>query len=200
MEKQKREFEISRPRLRLGSTSSSTCSSSFTIGSDDLVSIGLTNVEDNKFQQQLPPHPAQLQRRETFPPINKNAASLLINDSIELNVGGTVYTTTGWVLAREHTSWLANNLESMTLLDRRGRYFIDRDGDLFRHVLEYLGTGEIRISKDFPDIESLRKEASFYGLKTMKRMLDKHLISQDNWAPLCLRSVFLLGKRYCRLD
>ncbi|XP_066929527.1 BTB/POZ domain-containing protein KCTD16-like [Clytia hemisphaerica] len=182
MEKQKREFEITRPRLRLGSTSSSTCSSSLTIGSDDLVTIGLTSVEDNKFHQQLPTH-APLQRRETFPPINTNAASLLISDSIELNVGGTVYTTTGWILAREHTSWLAKNLESMAMLDRRGRYFIDRDGGLFRYILEYLGTGEIRISKNFPDIESLRKEATFYGLKIMKRMLDKHLINQDNWDP-----------------
>lgn len=87
--------------------------------------------------------------------------------------------TSGWILAREHTSWLATSLDTKAVLDRRGRYFIDRDGELFRHVLEYLRTGQIRISKDFLDLEALKKEATFYGLKVFRRMLDHTTEKED---------------------
>lgn len=152
--------------------------------SDDLGAIGLKNF--NEFSPQLPTNREHrttrdlAQRRDTFPPVKQiPSASLLISDSIELNVGGIIYVTSGWILAREHTSWLATSLDTTALLDRRGRYFIDRDGDLFRFVLDYLRSGLIQIPKDFPDLELLRNEATFYGLKIMKRLLDHIQQSED---------------------
>ena len=173
-----------RTRIQASSCSESTCSSTMTLTSDDLGAIGLKNFDE--FSPLLPKNREHyttrrdiVHRRDTFPPIKHTpSASLLISDSIELNVGGVIYVTSGWILAREHTSWLATSLDTRAILDRRGRFFIDRDGDLFRFVLDYLQTGLIQIPKDYPNLELLRNEASFYGLKIMKRLL-KHIGDRD---------------------
>ena len=103
-----------------------------------------------------------------------------LSQLIELNVGGQVYTTTFGTLQREGTSKLArlvqnngesnssnsatgseqgpsgkegNNEDLPVSHDRNGRIFIDRDGDLFRLVLDYLRNGVIS-----PNISQFDKE------------------------------------------
>jgi len=169
----KKLFEARAGLSRAGSFSGSEQSSDIGASGHHSHNVDISSIAFQNESFQIPP--SQIQRRGTFLPIRStnSSRSLLDNDSIELNVGGTLYTTSGWILAREQTSWLTTNLELMTTVDRRGRYFIDRDGEMFNHVLTYLRTGELHIPKDFTHLEWLSREADFYGLKVMKCMLDK---------------------------
>lgn len=87
-------------------------------------------------------------------------------DVVELNVGGVAYTTSLASLTRVPGSLLANifNGKSAPVQDVRGRYFIDRDGILFRYILEFLRDGELRLPEHFQERERLQGEARFYGL------------------------------------
>ena len=59
---------------------------------------------------------------------------------IELNVGGTYFTTRLSTLTKDKDSMLAAMFSGRHRVeqDSLGRYFIDRDGKLFHHVLTYL--------------------------------------------------------------
>ena len=43
-------------------------------------------------------------------------------------------------------------------------YFIDRDGALFRHVLNYLRAGELALPEDFAEHDQLLDEARYYDI------------------------------------
>lgn len=46
--------------------------------------------------------------------------------------------------------------------DAQGRYFIDRDGALFRYVIDYLRCGQLVLPESFRERSRLRHEAEFY--------------------------------------
>lgn len=89
---------------------------------------------------------------------------------LELNVGGVLYTTTAQTLAP-----LLPKLEDPSALrDSKGRLFLDRDGVLFRYVLDYLRSGSIVLPDCFREKERLRREALHYGLQPMADSLAVH--------------------------
>ena len=59
---------------------------------------------------------------------------------IDLNVGGTFYSTTLDTLRSDPDSMLCAMFSGRVgvLKDKDSRYFIDRDGNLFRHILNFL--------------------------------------------------------------
>ncbi len=59
---------------------------------------------------------------------------------VNLNVGGKVYTTTVATLRTFPNSVLAKMVAGTCAVrvDDKGNYFIDRDGELFRYVLNFL--------------------------------------------------------------
>ena len=48
--------------------------------------------------------------------------------------------------------------------DTRGNYFIDRDGELFRHVLNYMRTSQLCLPESFEEFDQLSIEADFYQI------------------------------------
>ena len=54
---------------------------------------------------------------------------------------------------------------AVTLDKKTNCYFIDRDGELFRYVLQFLRDGNLSISDDFNEWEQLEKEALYWDLK-----------------------------------
>lgn len=87
-------------------------------------------------------------------------------DIIELNVGGRYFATyRNTLVAQENTL-----LEAMfsgrhpMKVDKKGRYFIDRNGDLFQIVLDYLRTGKLIWPSDPQQKEQLKLELIYYGL------------------------------------
>ncbi|KAK6173607.1 BTB/POZ domain-containing protein KCTD16 [Patella vulgata] len=98
------------------------------------------------------------------------------SEILELNVGGVFYTTTLDTLCKEPTGLLAQTFspESSTnnlLRDSKGKYFIDRDGVLFRYVLDYLRNLKIVLPENFQEKERLKLEAEYFQLPEMLKGL-----------------------------
>ncbi|XP_059819234.1 BTB/POZ domain-containing protein KCTD14-like [Hypanus sabinus] len=91
---------------------------------------------------------------------------------INLNVGGQVYTTTLSTLTRFPGSKLAEMFHGRTRLplDRKGRYFIDRNGTYFKYILEFLRTR--KPPSHFA--QGLYQEALFYGIEPLVKSLEEH--------------------------
>lgn len=121
---------------------------------------------------------------------------------VELNVGGTYYTTTSDTLMKRPNSVLARLVAAsvqpvanggttgnratktttadgvrsslVPLRDRRGRLFIDRDGLLFRYVLDYMRTGSLAVLPvGFAERRRLLAEAQHFRLDDMVDALQR---------------------------
>ncbi|XP_061541779.1 BTB/POZ domain-containing protein KCTD16-like [Phycodurus eques] len=99
------------------------------------------------------------------------------SDVIELNVGGQVYYTRHATLTAFPNSLLgklfSNKKGSCNDLSRdfRGRYFIDRDGFLFRYVLDYLRDKQVVLPDHFPERGRLKREAEYFQLPDLAKLL-----------------------------
>ncbi|KAK6636627.1 hypothetical protein RUM43_010289 [Polyplax serrata] len=95
---------------------------------------------------------------ETFPPV------------VELNVGGVFYTTSLTTLRKVPNSLLAGMFSGRTdppPKDVKGKYFLDRDGVLFRYVLDYLRNQTLVLPESFRERGRLVQEATYFGLPQM---------------------------------
>ncbi|XP_067852327.1 BTB/POZ domain-containing protein KCTD16-like isoform X2 [Heptranchias perlo] len=97
---------------------------------------------------------------------------------VELNVGGQVYFTRLSTLTSLPNSVLGkmfshkrNSGGPDLARDNRGRFFIDRDGFLFRYILDYLRDRAVVLPELFPEKMRLRREAEFFQLPDLVRML-----------------------------
>lgn len=99
------------------------------------------------------------------------------SDVVELNVGGQVYYTRYGTLTGFPNSLLgklfSNSKGSSNDLPRdfRGRYFIDRDGFLFRYVLDYLRDQQVVLPDHFPERGRLKREAEYFQLPDLVKLL-----------------------------
>lgn len=96
---------------------------------------------------------------------------------VHLNVGGSNFTTSLATLQGQRFGMEADTggcmLTAMfsgrmpTRLDGDGRFFIDRDGRHFHHILNYLRDGKFPRSLTPADRLELEREASFFGLEAL---------------------------------
>lgn len=93
---------------------------------------------------------------------------------VTLNVGGHLYTTSLSTLQRYPDSMLGAMFRGdfPTTRDSQGNYFIDRDGTLFRYILNFLRTSELTLPMDFTETDLLRKEADFYQIEPLIQCLN----------------------------
>lgn len=132
---------------------------------------------------------------------NHEASSL-----IELNVGGIHYTTTLKTLQSDPESKLVSQLNSLTLgnsssgssplpKDAKGRVFIDRDGVLFRYILDYLRDGAVVLPEGFREGERLKQEALHFGLSGLvKCVAESREIRRSGCITVGYRGSFQFGK------
>uniref|UniRef100_A0A672GX77 Potassium channel tetramerization domain containing 21 n=1 Tax=Salarias fasciatus TaxID=181472 RepID=A0A672GX77_SALFA len=108
-----------------------------------------------------------------------------VRDPVSLNVGGQVYTTTLDTLTRYRDSMLGAMFTGQipALRDRRGNVFIDRDGNVFRHILNFLRSGALDLPRGFKELALLRREADFFQI----RPLVEELAHLEAAGPLSLR-------------
>jgi hypothetical protein len=105
-----------------------------------------------------------------------------LNEIIELNVGGSQYTTSRTTIMSCPDSMLARMISGFiqTATDSNGRIFIDRDGPLFRHILNYLRDKRLNLPDNFSEYAQLRQEADFYRIETIISDLDSVFASKLN--------------------
>lgn len=120
-----------------------------------------------------------------------------MSELVELNVGGVHYTTTLSTLTQEKSSLLNEIFSNKdTLLkDAKGRYFLDRDGVLFRFILDYLRDKQLSLPDGFREKQRLQKEAEHFKLNGL---LDCINAEREARPPGCItigyRGSFQFGK------
>lgn len=96
-------------------------------------------------------------------------------DVVELNVGGQVYVTRLETLTAVPNSLLwarfTQGGPGDLPKDGKGRFFFDRDGFLFRYILDYLRDSELFLPEFFKERRRLQKEADFFQLPELSRRL-----------------------------
>lgn len=108
---------------------------------------------------------------------NHQSQSQNNNEIIELNVGGCSYTTSRTTIDSYPHSMLVNLISNglgrvPTAIDTKKRIFIDRDGPLFRHILNFLRDKRLSLPENFAEHSQLRQEADFYGIEPIVTYLD----------------------------
>ncbi|XP_041052023.1 BTB/POZ domain-containing protein KCTD8-like isoform X3 [Carcharodon carcharias] len=120
--------------------------------------------------------------RDSVLPISEMSSSF--PEVVELNVGGQVYVTKHDTLLSVSDSLLANlfskNNDKVLPRDNRGRYFLDRDGFLFRYILDYLRDKQLVLPDHFPEKERLLREAEHFQLSELVRFLTPKVIKQSS--------------------
>jgi len=98
-----------------------------------------------------------------------------MSELIRLNVGGERYTTTRATLTRYPRSMLGSMFGGTlaTSIDEHGCFFIDRDGPMFRHVLNFLRSGRLSLPADFNQLDLLAVEADFYQLEDLIKEISR---------------------------
>lgn len=95
------------------------------------------------------------------------AAASRYTAPVHIDVGGTIYTSSLETLTRFSDSRLAKMFNGgipIVLDSLKQHYFIDRDGQMFRHVLNFVRNGRLLIANDFTDVELLLEEAKYYDI------------------------------------
>ena len=94
---------------------------------------------------------------------------------ITLNIGGTRYTTTLSTLLSAKQSYFTRMFRDTATLTL-AEIFIDRDGELFKHILRFLRAspeGKVRFAQSLSasDKSALLDEVNFFQLKALKTLL-----------------------------
>ncbi|KAJ8351702.1 hypothetical protein SKAU_G00231780 [Synaphobranchus kaupii] len=64
--------------------------------------------------------------------------------------------------------------------DSKGRYFLDRDGFLFRYILDYLRDLNLVLPDYFPEKCRLQREAEFFQLHDLSKHLSPKVCKEDS--------------------
>ncbi|CAG9765184.1 unnamed protein product [Ceutorhynchus assimilis] len=116
---------------------------------------------------------------------------------IDLNVGGVIYTTTLKTLISHPNSKLYGIFTGAEPVekDSKGRFFLDRDGVLFRYVLDFLRDGTIILPYCFREKERLKNEAEKLLLQGLvEAITSENRIKPPGVITLGYRGSFQFGK------
>lgn len=85
---------------------------------------------------------------------------------VGLNIGGTIFTTSRSTLCSSTDTFFSALLSERlpSTKDAAGNYFIDRCGEYFKPILEYLRTGSFEVPKGM-SWSSISREADFYQIQ-----------------------------------
>lgn len=108
-----------------------------------------------------------------------------LRDPVSLNVGGEIYTTTLDTLTHYRDSMLGAMFTGQIpmLRDKSGHVFIDRDGKIFRYILNYLRSNSLDLPDGFSEVALLRREADFFQIRPLLEEIRQYELS----LPLSLR-------------
>uniref|UniRef100_A0A4X2KGM8 Potassium channel tetramerization domain containing 8 n=1 Tax=Vombatus ursinus TaxID=29139 RepID=A0A4X2KGM8_VOMUR len=135
--------------------------------------------------------PLEPERSSCYYIVVETAAPSPFPEVVELNVGGQVYVTKHSTLLSVPDSTLASMFSPPSPRggarrrgelprDSRARFFIDRDGFLFRYVLDYLRDKQLSLPEHFPEKERLLREAEYFQLGDLVKLLSPKVTKQSS--------------------
>lgn len=91
-----------------------------------------------------------------------------VEDAVKLNVGGHYFETSLQTLTRQSNTFFTTMFSGTELSKGKdGSYFIDQDGMLFRHILNYFRMGSIPSGVVDQFRQELISQAEFYGITSL---------------------------------
>lgn len=116
------------------------------------------------------------------------AAASRYTAPVHIDVGGVIYTSSLETLTRYPDTRLAQlfNGQIPIVLDTlKQHYFLDRDGSMFRHILNFVRSGKLCIPDDFSELDCLLEEARYFDIKEMVVELEKIRERRDSLSGSC---------------
>jgi len=117
-------------------------------------------------------------------------ANLETKGVVKLQVGQATYYTRADTLQKEKDSFFCGllNPDLRSEKDKDQPFFIDRDGEIFKYVLEYLTYGKlVSIIDDSGLLEKLLLDADYYVLPGLKAQLKDFPLAKHNKGSILLR-------------
>lgn len=102
------------------------------------------------------------------------AAASRYTAPVHIDVGGTIYTSSLETLTKYPDSRLAklfNGNIPIVLDSLKQHYFIDRDGGMFRHILNFMRNSKLLIPESFGDLDLLLEESRYFEIARRFPML-----------------------------
>lgn len=98
---------------------------------------------------------------------------------VSLNVGGRIFSTTSKTLEAVENSYFYKI--SRKSKNDTNEYFIDRNGDIFEYILDYLRSQRYKeehflMPEEKKELQMLKKEAKFYNLPVLEGMAEAALV------------------------
>lgn len=109
------------------------------------------------------------------------AANSRFTAPVHIDVGGQIYTSSLETLTRYPDSKLGklfNGTIPIVLDSLKQHYFIDRDGHLFRHILNFMRSSRLLLPDGFDEFEALMEEARYYEIHDMVTTIEDMKASQ----------------------
>ncbi|KAH7954851.1 hypothetical protein HPB49_022099 [Dermacentor silvarum] len=116
---------------------------------------------------------------------------------VDLNVGGTAYSASRETLSR---CPVLGELLDGGPRDSQGRVFVDRDGALFRFILDFLRSGRLLLPEEFRELARLKDEAQHFRLDALVTCLSATSAlpapfpGQPGYITLGYRGTFAFGR------
>jgi len=113
---------------------------------------------------------------KNYKKVSTKLSNIHFGENIKIDVGGRIFKTSLKTLRKEPESVLALMFSEKFDLKKEddGSFFIDRDGTVFHHVLNYLRDGEILEDVIEDHEQQLQREAEFYGLSGLKELIHNY--------------------------
>lgn len=110
---------------------------------------------------------------ETINTSKMNCSEIISGEIINLNVGGTRFSTTKQTLLLVPDTFFSALISGRipSMKDDSAAVFIDRDPSLFKIILNYLRTKQLPAIEN-SQLDSLKHEAEFYGITPLVRRLE----------------------------
>ncbi|XP_026762287.1 BTB/POZ domain-containing protein Tiwaz [Galleria mellonella] len=122
------------------------------------------------------PQPDGSMEKKPIAGIPRVATTTKFNAPVHIDVGGTIYTSSLETLTAYPDSRLGkmfNGTIPIVLDTLKQHYFIDRDGEMFRHILNFLRNKKLLLPNDFRHLDLLLHEAHYFELDHMVYALTK---------------------------
>jgi len=103
---------------------------------------------------------------------------------VNLNIGGTIFSTTTSTLLNDDASATNKshdghnyfhgllNENTTNLLDQNGHYFIDRDPTFFRYILNQLRDGSVSLPNELKVLQEILREATFFAVQPLVSQIE----------------------------